>query len=67
VVDKAQPKTREQLREALSQVKDFDGATGKTTFNAEREAEKQLFLLTIDQSGVKELDPTQKPGSKVGG
>jgi branched-chain amino acid transport system substrate-binding protein len=47
-------------------VKGFDGATGKTTFNDQREAEKQLFLLSVERNGVKEITPDDRPG-KVGG
>lgn len=65
VVDKAQPQTREQFRDALSRVKGFEGATGKTSFNDEREGEKPLFLLSIDSKGVKEINPDEKP--RVGG
>jgi ABC-type branched-subunit amino acid transport system substrate-binding protein len=57
VVEKAKPQTREEFREALSQVKAFPGATGTTSFNAQREAVKPLFFLTIDSKGVRELEP----------
>lgn len=56
VVEKASPKTRGEFRDALSNVKDFDGATGKTSFNDQREASKQLFLLSIESRGIKEID-----------
>jgi hypothetical protein len=36
-------------------VKDYDGATGSTRFDDKREAQKPLFLLTIDPKGIKEL------------
>jgi branched-chain amino acid transport system substrate-binding protein len=66
VIDGSGPKTREQLRDSLSRVKGFDGATGKTSFNDQREAEKQLFLLSVDRNGVKEIRPDEK-ASRVGG
>jgi branched-chain amino acid transport system substrate-binding protein len=53
------PLTREGVRAALSAVKDFDGATGKTTFNDRREAEKPLFFLTVDPKGIRELQPQE--------
>jgi len=54
------PISREAVRAALSAVKDFDGATGKTTFNPRREADKPLFFLTVDPKGVRELQPQER-------
>ncbi len=54
------PLTRDAVRAALAQVKDFDGATGRTTFNERREAEKPLFFLTVDPKGVRELQPQER-------
>lgn len=53
------PLSREAVRAALAGVKDFDGATGKTTFNERREAEKPLFFLTVDPKGIRELQPQE--------
>ncbi|MFY2563035.1 ABC transporter substrate-binding protein [Corallococcus terminator] len=50
------PRTRAQMRDALANLKDFDGATGRTSFNEKREAVKQLFLLSIDNKGVTEIN-----------
>ena len=38
VVEQGQAKTRRDFREQLANVKDFDGATGKTSFDEHREA-----------------------------
>jgi branched-chain amino acid transport system substrate-binding protein len=54
------PLSREAVRAALAAVKDFDGATGKTSFNERREAEKPLFFLTIDPKGVREIQPQER-------
>jgi branched-chain amino acid transport system substrate-binding protein len=54
------PLTREAVRAALAAVKDFEGATGKTTFNDRREAEKPLFFLTVDPKGIRELQPQER-------
>ncbi len=54
------PLTRDGVRAGLAAVKDFDGATGRTTFNERREAEKPLFLLTVDSKGVRELQPEER-------
>jgi ABC-type branched-subunit amino acid transport system substrate-binding protein len=53
-------KTRSDLRQALITTKDFEGATGKTTFNSHREAEKSLFFISLDTNGVRELGPKEK-------
>ena len=60
VVEQGQAQSRPAFREQLANVKDFEGATGTTSFDDRREAVKQLFLLTIDQKGVKEIEPTAK-------
>jgi branched-chain amino acid transport system substrate-binding protein len=54
------PLSREAVRAGLAAVKDFDGATGKTSFNERREAEKPLFFLTIDPKGIREIQPQER-------
>ncbi len=54
------PLTRDAVRAALAGVKDFEGATGRTSFNARREAEKPLFFLTVDPKGIRELQPQER-------
>ncbi|MBZ4395777.1 MULTISPECIES: penicillin-binding protein activator [unclassified Myxococcus] len=64
------PRTRAQMRESLANLKDFDGATGRTSFNDKREAVKQLFLLSIDNKGVTEINvdkEREKAASATGG
>jgi ABC-type branched-subunit amino acid transport system substrate-binding protein len=56
-------KTRDQVRDALAATKNFDGVTGKTSFNAHREAEKPLFFITLESNGIRELGPAEKVGS----
>ena len=51
----AEPKTRDELRDAIAGLTGFDGATGETTFGPDREADKPLFFLTIDKAGLREL------------
>jgi len=60
VIDKGQPKTRADLRDRLAAVKGHEGATGTTRFDDDREAQKPLFLLSIEPKGIKEL-PARKP------
>lgn len=52
--------SRSALREALLKLKDFPGATGRTTVTAKREFDKPLFLLTIDRDQIRELDVDPK-------
>lgn len=60
VIDKGAPKTRTELRDRLAVVKGHEGATGTTRFDDDREAQKPLFLLSIEPKGIKEL-PARKP------
>lgn len=39
--------TREAFRKSLMQVTGYQGATGKTSFSSSRDAEKELFVLTV--------------------
>jgi branched-chain amino acid transport system substrate-binding protein len=59
IIEKQRPRTRAEMRDALSNLKNFEGATGRTSFNDKREAVKPLFLLSVDGRGVKELTPDQ--------
>jgi ABC-type branched-subunit amino acid transport system substrate-binding protein len=61
VVQTFAPLTRADFRERLSETKNFEGATGRTTMSARREAEKPLFFLTIDKDGVREISPNERP------
>jgi hypothetical protein len=63
VIGQSRPKTRAELRDRLAALKDFEGATGRTSFNDAREAVKPLFFLTIEANGVREIDPAQKVSS----
>lgn len=60
------PRTRAQMREALAGLKDFDGATGRTSFNEKREAVKQLFLLAIDNKGITEINVDKEKAASGG-
>ena len=40
-------RTREDFRKSLLQVRGYQGATGRTSFSASRDAEKELFVLTV--------------------
>ncbi len=53
VEEKAQ--TRTALRDGLAALKGFKGATGDISFSPRRTPEKELFFLTADRDGVREL------------
>lgn len=63
VIESARPRSREDFREGLAALKNFEGACGKASMSDRREAERPLFFLTIDSKGVREL----APGAKVAG
>ena len=44
--------TREEIRDALMKVKDFPGVTGVTSFAANGDADKKLFMLTIEGDAI---------------
>ncbi|MDY7225819.1 penicillin-binding protein activator [Hyalangium rubrum] len=62
IIEKQKPRSRGELREALVNLKNFEGATGRTSFDDKREAVKPLFLLSVDNRGVKELPPETAAG-----
>jgi ABC-type branched-subunit amino acid transport system substrate-binding protein len=55
------PLDRESFRDRLASLKNFEGATGKASFNERREAEKPLVLLGIENQEIRELAPNQTP------
>lgn len=48
--------TREDLRLALSQLRDYPGVTGATRFDATGEAEKILFLLQVQNGTIVQIN-----------
>lgn len=57
------PRTREAMTLQLASLRNLEGATGTTSFDDHREAVKELFSLTIDKNGVKELDAKGRGGT----
>jgi len=45
--------TSAAVRERLAATKDFDGATGKITINADRNADKDIFIVKVDGKALK--------------
>jgi branched-chain amino acid transport system substrate-binding protein len=58
---------RRDLKQALLQINDFEGVSGRTGFAQNGEAEKTLYMLRIDRGRfVQVSEPgTQKPSSTV--
>lgn len=61
VIDKTHPASRQAFRESLAGLKNFQGATGETSFDGKREARRPLFLLNITPKGIKEIVIAKKP------
>ncbi|MFC1654181.1 ABC transporter substrate-binding protein, partial [Myxococcota bacterium] len=49
------PCSTADLRDALLDLRDFDGATGPTSFGPDGDARKELFLLTIRGGAIVEV------------
>jgi ABC-type branched-subunit amino acid transport system substrate-binding protein len=67
VIELARVQTREQLRDGLATLKGFKGATGDITMGPKRTPEKELFFLTFDANGVRELTPAELAAPGAGG
>ena len=57
--------TREALRDGLARIRGFKGATGDITVGTDRTPEKELFFLTVDQNGLREMtrEELARPGA----
>jgi len=57
--------TREALRDGLARLRGFKGATGDITVGTDRTPEKELFFLTVDQNGLREMtrEELARPGA----
>ncbi len=59
--------TREAFRDALAALKGFHGATGEITMGPRRTPEKELFFLTVDGSGLREMKREELAAPGAGG
>jgi ABC-type branched-subunit amino acid transport system substrate-binding protein len=59
--------TRQALRDGLAQIRAFRGATGDITMGPRRTPEKDLFFLTVDGSGLREMTKTELAAPGAGG
>jgi ABC-type branched-subunit amino acid transport system substrate-binding protein len=49
-------RTREELRLALSRVRDYSGVTGTTSFTQQGDADKNLFLLQVQDGNIVQIN-----------
>jgi branched-chain amino acid transport system substrate-binding protein len=59
--------TRAALRDGLARIRGFKGATGDITMGPHRTPEKDLFFLTVDQNGLREMTPAELAVPGAGG
>jgi ABC-type branched-subunit amino acid transport system substrate-binding protein len=67
VLTGARPQTRAAFRDALAGVRNHPGATGDITMGPKRTAEKELFFMTVDRSGLRELTREELAAPGAGG
>lgn len=56
LLDRPNVRTREALRLAMAQLKNYPGVTGGTTFNLQGDAEKVLFLLQVQNGNIVQIN-----------
>jgi ABC-type branched-subunit amino acid transport system substrate-binding protein len=67
VLERERPQTRSAVRDALASIRGFKGATGELTIAPDRTPERQLFFLTVDATGLRELRPEELAAPGAGG
>ncbi|WP_242344246.1 penicillin-binding protein activator [Anaeromyxobacter terrae] len=67
VIEHDRAQTRAALRDGLAAVRGFKGATGELTMGADRTPERELFFLTVDANGLREMKPEELAGPGAGG
>jgi len=56
LLDRPELRDREDLRDALAALRNYPGVTGATSFNAQGEAEKILFLLQVQKGKIVQIN-----------
>jgi ABC-type branched-subunit amino acid transport system substrate-binding protein len=56
LLERAEIRTREDLRLALSLVRNYPGVTGATSFTQQGDAEKNLFLLQVQDGNIVQIN-----------
>jgi len=59
--------TRAALRDGLARLRGFKGATGDIVMGPDRTPEKELFFLTVDRNGLREMTREELAGPGAGG
>jgi ABC-type branched-subunit amino acid transport system substrate-binding protein len=67
VMEQGRVQTRSALRDGLASLRGFHGATGDIAMGPRRTPEKELFFLTIDQNGLRELTHEELATPGAGG
>lgn len=67
VIEHGQATSRAALRDGLAAVRGFKGATGDLTVGPRRVVEKELFYLTVDRDGLRELTRAELAAPGAGG
>jgi len=56
ILERPDVKAREDVRLALSQLSNYPGVTGATSFDFQGEAEKELFLLQVQNGRIRQIN-----------
>jgi ABC-type branched-subunit amino acid transport system substrate-binding protein len=67
VMEQGKAQTRSAVRDGLAAVRGFKGATGDITMGPRRTPEKELFFLTVDQNGLREMTREELAPAGAGG
>ncbi|HET9555298.1 MAG TPA: penicillin-binding protein activator, partial [Anaeromyxobacteraceae bacterium] len=67
VAEQGKAQTREALRDGLAALRGFKGATGDLSMGPKRIVEKELFFLTVDKDGLRELTRAELAAPGAGG
>lgn len=63
VMESERPRSRRELRDALSVARDVPGPMGPASMSENGEVGHELFLLTIDQGAVREVERGKEDGT----
>ncbi|ABS28650.1 penicillin-binding protein activator [Anaeromyxobacter sp. Fw109-5] len=67
VMERDRAQTRAALRDGLAGVRGFSGATGELSMGPDRTPVRELFFLTVDSSGLREMKPEELAAPGAGG
>jgi ABC-type branched-subunit amino acid transport system substrate-binding protein len=67
VIEQSRAQTRAALRDGLAALRGFKGATGEISMGPDRTPERELFFLTVDADGLREMKPEELAAPGAGG